>query len=79
MIDACREQKMNDFQEVFGEIIKVCENRKMDSKEVINALGCSIALLALGSEDPKGYMKDITDRMHAYTEALIETADIKHG
>ncbi len=65
-----------EFEDFFNKTIFEFSERKHSSVDIMNALGCSIVLLAMRSEDPKGHIAKGTARMNAYVaylEGHIET------
>lgn len=79
MIDACTEGKIEDFQDTFEEMLEMFNRKEMTTAQVVDFLGCSMGLLAMQSDDPRGYMGAVTECMNQYVDRLSNGAGIPHS
>ena len=68
--------KEKEFEDVFKAIMAEFAERDYNNKEVVNALACSISVVAMQSNDPVAFMEDITERMNAYVTELVKVTDL---
>ena len=63
------DRKEESFGDVFENVLQALNTSDYTADEMVNALACATATLALYSEDPNEYIDVVTDRMKKFVEA----------
>ncbi len=69
-MEDCGCSKGEGFEGFFFDLISIIGERNYTTTEAVNALACSMSLLVLESEDPSGYLRDITRKMNLYVRSI---------
>lgn len=76
MKDGLTESKEREFEEVFGAIMKEFADRDYDNRQVVNALACSICVVAMRSNDPEVFINDISEKMREFVTSSVRSSDL---
>lgn len=69
MKDGLTEGKEREFEDVFGAIMREFADRDYDNRAVINALACSVCVVAMRSNDPEVFVDDICEKMREFVRS----------
>lgn len=76
MKDGLTEGKEREFEDVFGAIMREFADRDYDNRAVINALACSICVVAMRSNDPEVFVDDICEKMREFVRSFVRSSDL---
>ena len=76
MKDGLTVSKEREFEDVFGAIMKEFADRDYDNRQVVNALACSICVVAMRSNDPEVFINDISEKMREFVTSSVRSSDL---
>ena len=76
MKDGLTVSKEREFEDVFGAIMKEFADRDYNNREVVNALACSLCVVAMRSNDPEVFIDDICEKMVEFIRSSVRASDL---